>query len=72
MKDLFFSLHNICLSIHLKMLKLSRPYRILVFPKFAMPDHALTKPASTIHNKKILLILNILLIQYYSVSEASP
>jgi len=37
---------------------------MFVVPEFPTPDHALTKLASTLHNKKILLILNILLILY--------
>jgi len=30
---------------------------MFVFPEFPTPDHALTKLANTLHNKKILLIL---------------
>jgi len=37
---------------------------MLVVPEFSMPNHVLTRPASALHNKKILLILNILLILY--------
>ena len=37
---------------------------MLVVPEFPTPDHALTKPATALHHKKILLILNILLILY--------
>jgi|GEM_PF-2201278 len=44
---------------------LHRIYKIFIFPEFPILDHALIKPASTLHNKKILLILNILLILYY-------
>ncbi|MCB2262321.1 MAG: hypothetical protein LGR52_05185, partial [Candidatus Thiosymbion ectosymbiont of Robbea hypermnestra] len=43
---------------------LHRIDRIFVVAECSTPAHALTKPASALHNKKILFILNILLILY--------
>jgi|GEM_PF-5003681 len=40
---------------------------MLVFPEFPTPDHALTKPARA----KILLILNILSILYYTITTTT-